>query len=178
MYSPFNISGKRHQHTLSEDRRKTVECASDTHKLSLSAGIKSQHIKSVCRDIMSRRSECSHPEHSQSGKEHRRRRNTITAHGREQKRQGNHSSRHQDLHSDNPPPLALYYIHKRAPKRLNDPRQIQHACKEGKFSIRHTHILEHHHRDVVHHEIRDAFRKIKRRHPCPWISIFYVSHIV
>ena len=151
-------SGHHHYNSLPEHRRNPVKSAPDAHKQRLFLLAERQHIEPVRGYVVRCRSKCYHIEYHKTQPEH------IRTHGQREKRKRHCND---GLHHQNPPSLALEYVHDRTPEGFDHPRKIQKRRVERKVSVGHPEALEESHGDDVHYEIWYSFREIKARHPCP-----------
>ena len=161
----FQIARQHHQQSLPRQHRDPVERIANTDKKGLLLLRKSKHIKTISGDIMRRRAESHQPKEGQ--------RKTQEEIARQGKGHARHAGANQELHRDDPPPLGLDQIDKRAPNRLDHPREIEPARVQRDLGVRDLHPLIHDHGERHHHHIWQSLSEIERGNPTPRMPFFH-----
>ena len=164
----LQIACHHYKEALAEDCGQTVESASYPDEPSLLVLVKTKHVETVCRNVVSGTAESHQPEETQ-----RALKPEVGGNG---ERHAAKRSPDQQLHGDDPPAFCLYNVDKRAPQRLYDPRQIKPRSIESDFRVGKSQLLIKHERDGHYGHIRQAFGEIKRRHPAPRILFQFTIH--
>ena len=151
------------EQSLSRYGGDAIERAAYADEERLLVAVEAVHVEAVGRDVVGSRREGHQPEERQREPEEK-----LCGDEEGDAREGDGEDR---LHGDDPPPLGADEIDHRAPKGLDDPRQVEPACIEGDVRIGDAHLLVEDDGYRHHGDVGQSLGKIEGGHPRPRVDM-------